>query len=129
MKLTILIAIAALVAYVDCHARLATPTGRQSIWRLDEEEELPWTEELEWCYDPILSPGRGNVKCGVCGPIYNNDPTSSVYADGTDLYSFERSSPLYTGRIVRTYEKNATIQVTIEVMSLFEKIKFFSTNF
>ena len=115
MKLTILIVIAALVAYADCHARLATPTGRQSIWRLDEER-LPFTEELEWCYDPVLSAGRGNVKCGVCGPIYNNDPTSTFFADGALQVSFERNSPVYTGMIVRTYKKNAIIQVTIDVM-------------
>lgn len=117
MKLTILIAIAALVAYVDCHARLANPVGRQGIFRLNED--LPWTEELEWCYDPVLSPGRGNVKCGVCGPIYNNDPTSSFFADGADLYSFERSSPIYTGLIAKTYKKNSIIRVTVDVMPLF----------
>lgn len=130
MKLIICLTMAALIAYVDSHARLADPVNRGSLWRIDEDQ--PETEEFEWCSDP--DPEESDIrkaKCGICGPIYNNDPknTLSLEDDGDGfsvfLQSFERESPLYTGRIVKTYKKGSVIQATIEVK---QKILSFLTQ-
>lgn len=118
MRIFICLTIAAFIAYVDSHARLADPVNRGSLWRLDED--LPETEEYEWCSDPEESSLR-KVKCGVCGPIYNNDPKSTLslendgFGESLFLQSFERVSPLYTGRVVKSYKKGSIIQATIEV--------------
>lgn len=127
MRLLICLTITTLIAYVDSHARLADPVNRGSLWRLDEN--LPFSEEFEWCSDPQDSIVR-KVKCGVCGPIYNNDPKStySIQDDGFGfnlfLQSFERGSPLYTGRIVKTYKRGSIIQATIEVKLLISHLGF-----
>ena len=124
--LIISLTLASLIVYINAHGRLADPVNRGSIWRHNpDEERYPWAEDLEWCFDPYLDPvpesDKRNVKCGVCGPVYNNDP-KAVYRiiDGeeTELYSFERESPLYTGDLQKIYRRGQKIRVKLDVSKI-----------
>lgn len=121
MKLLLALEVILLVAYIDAHGRLANPQGRASYWRTDEET-YPYTEELEWCHQPESeSTESRNVDCGVCGPIYDDDPTEPFYIfdeEWTELISFERLNPTYRNvqnSIQKTYKKGDTITAQLQI--------------
>ncbi len=119
MKLIICLTIAALIAYAESHARMEDPMNRGGLWRLDAAR-FPEQDDNEWCNEPTETPLRKNVKCGVCGPIFNNDPKEELdFVDSLGerfpLKSFERGSPVYTGHIVREYKQGSVINVTLHV--------------
>ncbi len=63
-----------------------------------------------------------NVKCGIAGPIYNDNirgPHSVLieeFNENKTVYSFEYGSEMYRGTVVRTYKKGQTIDATLEVL-------------
>jgi hypothetical protein len=79
--------------------------------------------DTEWCAydDPADKRNTRNVTCGVCGPIYNGDPRAYTLILKRDdqinanVTSFERSSSVYTGKIVRTYKKGELITIKLRV--------------
>ncbi len=102
------------IAHIEGHGRMIDPPARGSVWRLPEGKGFPMVKfDTEWCgyNDPADKRNTRNVTCGVCGPIYNGDPRAYTLILKRDdqinanVTSFERSSSVYTGKIVKTYKK------------------------
>ena len=82
--------------------------------------------DTEWCgfNDPNDKRNKRDVKCGVCGPIYKNNPAAitEIFKGGSGIFanvtSFERTSPIYKGDIVRTYKKGQWITPKIRVKTI-----------
>ena len=124
ISLVCLILVVSMIAYIDAHGRMMEPPNRGSVWRLPEGINFPKAEfDAEWCAfkDPNDKRNIRNATCGICGPIYNNDPTAitEVYKGGPEIYanvtSFERNSPIYKGDIVRTYKKGQWVTANLRV--------------
>jgi len=73
-----------MIVNVDANARLMDPPARGSAWRLPEfaGKGFPINEvDQEWCFDPLDKfpyQRQRNASCGICGPIYNGNPTNSI---------------------------------------------------
>ena len=127
IKLTILLIVAAFTVHVECHGRMMEPVNRGSVWRLPEgkmEPRFPKNKfDTEWCGFDHLDEKRNkrNVTCGICGPVYLNDPAAFhvIYKGGPKIYanvtSFEKGSTMYDGRIVRTYRSGDKLTTRLKV--------------
>ena len=128
-KIFISLIIASLMVYIEGHGRMMEPTNRASVWRLrylPDFKNIPEVNyENEWCgFDDPVKDARKNLRnatCGVCGPIYNNKPEAitQIWKSSSNKFvnvtSFERTSPVYTGKIVKTYIRGEWIEVQIKV--------------
>ncbi len=112
------------IAHIEGHGRMIDPPARGSVWRLPEGKGFPMVKfDTEWCgyNDPADKRNTRNVTCGVCGPIYNGDPRAYTLILKRDdqinanVTSFERSSSVYTGKIVKTYKKGELITIKLRV--------------
>ena len=121
--LTISVIFAAIAfAYVNAHARLMEPVSRGSAWR-KFPKEFPFTDQD----DADFCNNRPNSTCGICGPLFHNDPKASqdIYIPHNPwhtwktYYSFEKGSRYYTGKIVATYKKGQTIEAVVKVDLIF----------
>jgi hypothetical protein len=71
--------LATVLVSIDAHGYMIEPAARGSIFRLNNPASFPVSVfprisvDNEWCYDP-KNPNFRKVTCGVCGPIYYNDP-------------------------------------------------------
>lgn len=115
------------VSYIESHGELLVPPNRGRAWRVDKRFPKGVLYTAEWC-DQVNNlvdrvPRERNVrhsKCGICGPIYNNDPTgfTPIYKGASNitayLPSFEASSPVYLGLSVATYKTGETIDVQVK---------------
>lgn len=125
-NLLIFSTLALLIAYVNAHARLMQPVSRGSAWR-KYPNDFPYVDQDDADMCDVFNgrPKKVNVKCGICGPIYNDDVASSanIYIRHKDPkpdynkthYSFEKGGPYYTGKIVKTYKKGATVEALIKI--------------
>jgi len=121
MKQSLLLAffLCVTLSYVNCHARLMQPASRGSAYRRSPDM-FPKTNQDDgrFCKSDER---QDNSTCGICGPIYNGDVTSSsrvklpLFKYDFVHYSFEKGGPYYTGKIVETYKKGQTIEVLLEV--------------
>merc|ERR1712110_631304 len=109
------------------------PVNRGSAWRQYPDLFPKARYDIEWCgYDSLekelaylnTNPTDiRNVTCGICGPIYNNDPTvpATIFKPNLNggtyqtVYSYEKSSPIYRGYIVRTYNQSQTINIRLRI--------------
>ena len=127
-KITILLVLAAFIASIDCHGRMMEPVNRGSAWRVPlglTEPKFPRTTrfDAEWCAfeDRDEKRNNRNVTCGICGPVYLNDPAAFhvIYKGGAGFYanvtSFEKGSSMYDGRIVKTYKKGQNVTARVKV--------------
>lgn len=65
---------AVLVAQVSSHATMIFPLSRGSAWRTsDNTFPVVYQDDHDYC----AFPRKPFVKCGICGPIYNNDVSAS----------------------------------------------------
>jgi len=112
------------IAHIEGHGRMSDPPARDSVWRLPEGRDFPVAKfDTEWCgyNDPADIRNTRNVTCGVCGPIYNGDPRGYTMIfkrnDEIDanMTSFEWSSSVYTGKILKTYKKGELITIKLRV--------------
>ncbi len=68
-----------MVVSIDAHGYMIDPAARGAVFLLNNSTAFPKTvfprlfTNNEWCDDERPTKMR-NVRCGVCGPIYNNDP-------------------------------------------------------
>ena len=131
-KITILLVLAAFIASIDCHGRMMEPVNRGSVWRVPEGKVNPkfpvMIYDTEWCGfdDPNDKRNNRNVTCGICGPVYDNNPAAfkvvhKFGANGdpkfyTNLTSFEKGSVKYDGRIVKTYKMGQTMTARVKVI-------------
>jgi hypothetical protein len=121
MKQSLLIAffLCVTISYVNGHARMMQPASRGSAYRR-YPDKFPKTNQDDSRHCQTKS-NPDNSTCGICGPIYNGDVTSSsrvklpLFKYDFVHYSFEKGGPYYTGKIVETYKKGQTIEVLIEV--------------
>ena len=134
MNKTILVAFVfvATAAIVNGHGRIVKPVHRGGAWR-DYPNDFPEAIDIEWCgyeteaqeqnYLNVNPTDIRNVTCGICGPIYNNNPTVGTVIfkpnvnGGTysTVYSFEKSSPIYRGYIVETYNQSQVVDINLRV--------------
>lgn len=120
-------------SYANGHGRLMDPISRGSAWREYPDLFPKALYDIEWCgyeseaqeadYLRVNPKDIRNVTCGVCGPIYNDRPENSATifkpningGAWSEVFSFEKSSPIYRGHIVKTYTKGQTIDVTLKI--------------
>ena len=104
--------------YVNAHGRLMQPVSRGSAWR-KFPNEFPFTDQD----DADFCNNRQNSTCGICGPLFHNDPKASQniyiphrpWQQWKTYYSFEKGSRYYTGKNVATYKKAQTVETLIRV--------------
>merc|ERR1719245_2664381 len=122
----IIVTITALIVSVDAHASIGNPVNRARLARFRGPGhwcDVKVRNSLEFD-SPNEEINERNTTCGICGPIYNGDPTiwHTVFMAGANgfrnMTSFEVDSPLYRGDIVATYNKDSVIDVQIEVNAL-----------
>ncbi len=96
--------LASFLASIDAHGRLVDPMNRASLGRTfpDMFPGFPaFVNENEWCGSPLERLGERPVSCGVCGPIYNNNPAQP----------FQIINPVAGNRVrtanVTSYERNS----------------------
>ncbi len=94
--------VALLIAHVYSHAAMVEPASRGSAWRrLADWPIVHPQDDMDMCF----APGR-NSRCGICGPVYNNNVSSSqriIVRDGRrnaegghyneTHFSFEKGGP------------------------------------
>ena len=124
-KLSIgLILLATLVVSINAHGYMSDPAARGSVFRLGNSTAFPTRFfprlfiDNEWCDQ---EDNFRNVRCGVCGPIYNNNTNfygsfALSVRQVTVVTSYERNSFLFgnvssmSQYIVKTYKKGALIR-------------------
>ena len=113
--------VALLIAHVSSHVAMVEPASRGSAWRRFADWPMVHPQDdMDMCF----APGR-NTRCGICGPVYNNNVSSSlrVMFGGGDArrtaegghynethFSFEKGGPYYTGKIAATYKKGQVVK-------------------
>ena len=127
-KLSIcLFLLATVVVSINAHGYMIDPAARGAVFLLNNSTAFPTTvfpslfTNNEWCDDGRPTKMR-NVRCGVCGPIYNNDPgffgpfmlnaggkTFTVTSYERNSFSF-RNVPSMSKYIVKTYKKGELIR-------------------
>lgn len=129
-----LLALTAILASVNGHARLWDPVNRATAWRKFPNDFPRYDHDSHWCGVMDKKEWANNqkltwldnsrdVKCGIAGGVYkngNNGPTSigvggQVISRYIDMYSFEYGATYYRGTIVKTYQKGTNITVEMEV--------------
>ena len=111
--------VAIFIISVNGHGRLLKPVNRGSAWRIFPRE-FPYVEqdETDMCDN---SKKDRPMHCGVCGPVYKNDPAGSFQVIirsqnyNKTHYSFEKGSRYYTGKPVATYKKGQTVETMIDI--------------
>lgn len=69
--------VSVLVAQVSSHATLIFPLSRGSAWR-SPGNTFPVVYQDDYDFCQKLDNSRLDfARCGICGPVYNNDVTSS----------------------------------------------------
>ena len=108
------------LACVRSHADMVEPISRCRAY-LEYPDIFPDNSDQDctrWCATKKET-NSDNVKCGICGPIYNDDITSPavVKIKGVEHthWSFEKGSPMYRGNIVKIYKKGETIDIFVNV--------------
>ena len=128
LKITLVCLVVAtcMVVHTEAHGRMMDPPNRGSVWRERGRADFPRAEfDGEWCGFTDINDERNirNVTCGVCGPIYFNDPKAYnyVYKPAPKIWantsSFERTGPFYKGDIVRTYQQGQMVTAKLRVRS------------
>lgn len=112
-----LLMMASFVGYIEGHAEMLIPPNRGSVWRFDRSfPRVYWNHE--WC-DFETRENPRNATCGICGPVYNGDP--SVYTDIVktqagkivSVPSLEVEGPIYRGIPVVNYTQGQVIDIKI----------------
>lgn len=126
MILVLFLAISLLVTYTQAHGKLMKPINRGSVWKCPYQKanfSRPVTAfDTEWCsFNDLDDPrNKRNVTCGICGPVYNNDPTAvlELKRNGikTRLYSFEKGSVIYSGEIVANYTQGQLLESKVQIV-------------
>jgi hypothetical protein len=127
LAFTVLV-LATILVSIDAHGYMSDPMNRGSVYRLNNpafpRSVFIQTDDNEWCAmknDPF----EMNLKCGVCGPIYNNDPSyfGPFHHRGRNITvtSYERDSfhfskvPSMSQYIVKTYKRGQLISPRVKV--------------
>ena len=106
--------LATILVSIDAHGYMIEPAARGSIFRLNNPASFPVSvfprisHENEWC-DDAKNPNFRKVTCGVCGPIYYNDP--GYYG------RFELGNPVKFNTTVTSYERNSFLYKNVPSMS------------
>ena len=131
LSLCLFILVTVLVS-IDAHIYMVDPPARSSVWRLNNTASFPsavfpriQSGEDEWC---DMDNNNRSTSCGVCGPIYYNDPgyfgnfVLHTSGENRTVTSYERNSFLYRNvpsmsqYIVKTYKKGEMIFPRMKVM-------------
>ncbi len=127
-KLVLSVFVAALlIAHVSSHVAMIEPPSRGSAWRRFPDWPLVHPQDdMDMCAAP-----RRPHRCGICGPVYNNNVSSSeriVIFDGRRTaeggfynqthFSFEKGGPFYTGKIAATYKRGQVVQTGLLVIKI-----------
>ena len=94
--------LATVLVTIDAHGYMIDPAARGSVHRLNNTASFPLAvftstpTDAEWC---DMNNNKRNVTCGVCGPIYYNDP--GYYG------RFELGDRVKFNTTVTSYERNS----------------------
>ncbi len=124
--------LATVLVSIDAHGYMIDPPARGSIFRLNNPASFPSAVFPRIPTDPECCNMRNNtrnVTCGVCGPIYYNDPgyfgnfvLDTTSGENRTVTSYERNSvqyrnvPSMSQYIVKTYKKGELIFPRMKVM-------------
>ena len=133
LSLCLFILVTVLVS-IDAHIYMVDPPARSSVWRLNNTASFPsavfpriQSGEDEWC---DMNNNNRSTSCGVCGPIYNNDPGftgmfvlfNTTTVGRFNVRSYERNSfhfrnvPSMSQYIVDTFKKGELIETRMKVV-------------
>lgn len=121
LLLTSALLMVASLGYIDAHGEMIIPPNRGYVWRFDRSfPRMDWSQE--WCdFEGRVNPR--NASCGICGPIYNGNPSvNSVILKGgkpASVPSMEVEGSIYTGIPVLNYTMGQTINIKIWVGRFF----------
>ncbi|XP_022655374.1 uncharacterized protein LOC111247988 [Varroa destructor] len=96
---------AVLIALVKSHGRILEPPGRSSAWRTGYSAPINYDDDQLYCGGFTRQHNVNEGRCGICGDAWDT-PTPRENEDG-GLYG--------TRRVYRTYSKDETVDVTIEI--------------
>merc|ERR1712110_1115749 len=91
--ISIILIISICVVNINGHGEMVQPPNRGSAWRYDNRfpknlYAAEWCQKVKSLSDrTFIEKNSRNAKCGICGPIYNDDPTvyTTVHKNGAGI--------------------------------------------